>query len=315
MEYYIDETTFRFRMDDLTTFARLQLHSQDIDPVYPVLRHIMESRQYGDEARIWQTMLYLAYYNLPSALMAFACMPQPEDTRMMPDWVAKLPTGVERRGLRSPNLMRAHLWSYDERVGEHGAQWLRSFCVVDDTPRGYHVGFEAFWVGVQRIAYNGRWAAFKACDLLKHVLGWPLTFPDMRLQHCSGPLEGLHWCFAPLAPETSNLDELNARAAHIRAELRARGVELEWDQLETVLCDMNSMRKGHYYPGNDIDMMYQQAERARGNNTLDERDYAALLAARRAAIPREYLAEWTGRAVPDRERMRAYADRGRVIGR
>lgn len=55
---------------DLRTFAEWHVASQDIDPVYPVLADIEGELCRDDYERVWFTFLYVAYYNLPSAVMA-----------------------------------------------------------------------------------------------------------------------------------------------------------------------------------------------------------------------------------------------------
>jgi len=65
------------------------------------------------------------------------------------------------------------------------------------------------------------------------------------------------------------------------------------DQLETSLCDVNSLRKGHYYVGHDIDLMMKHLSGA-GEN---------FWTARRKVIPGEYLGELWGWQGVRKEKM------------
>src|SRR3954467_8565248 len=143
-----ERVTFQHRMNDLATFAKAHLASGDIDPVYPVLRGIIRERRLTYEEAFWQVSLYLAFYNLPSALAAFREHPLPS---VPYKYVLKYPTGVERRGLRDRRCMEEHFRSYLDVVGEDGPDWLSAQTSMEHGVQS----FSAFWEAAQTVKYNG----------------------------------------------------------------------------------------------------------------------------------------------------------------
>jgi hypothetical protein len=84
-------------------------------------------------------------------------------------------------------------------------------------------------------------------------------------------------------------------------ECRDRGVPFNGlDQLETALCDFNSLCKGTYYVGHDIDQQMDQLKNL-GREWWD---------ARKAAFPSGYLGEVSGWPGVRKELKRQYADDG-----
>lgn len=321
-----ENDTFRLRMNDLAVFAREHIRTDDIDPAYPVLRALIRRGELGVAESFWFVALYLAFYNLPSALRAFNDHPIP---RSMGDVIEphlfKLPTGVERRGLRDPLAMQAHLESYRAVVGFDGSSWLsRTSVEVLETPINSKTGylaftypvmsFNKFWAAAQTIRYNGRWAAFKWAELIADVLYYPLAFPDMRLKDCTGPLEGLKWLFFD-DDRIADLESQEEAARIVRGELLARGLDLPWEKLETVLCDFNSMRKGGYYVGHDIDLMMEQIERAFQRGTISGALRHELYRARLISFPLEYLGERRGWIGVDKRRKAAYRESSTILVR
>ena len=49
----------------LATFARGEVRSRDIDPVYPVLRWL--EREDDDEVALWRSLVYVGFYNIASS--------------------------------------------------------------------------------------------------------------------------------------------------------------------------------------------------------------------------------------------------------
>jgi len=253
--------------------------SRDIDPLYPVLRWV--TRAWEPERRLWFLALYVAHYNVCSALAALDATSEARSGANVPP---KLPIATERRGLRRPELMRVHLAGYWQ-LGPF-MSWL--------WPSAQSGAWEATWNLLDRVPYNGRWACYKWMDLLREVAGAPLRAPDLALEGASGPRQGLMRLGVPLTV---------AGATLIREALAQEGVALHWDELETVLCNFHEYRRGRYYVGHDIDELQHAIERA---PQLSDEWRDALWLARRETLPPAYLGELGG------ERSRAS---GRVIER
>lgn len=266
------------KLDDAAAFGLAHLASEDIDPAYPVLRHLYALYALGADRALWATVLYTTFYDLKSGIQAFKAVPEPG---RLPPGIAAMPTGVERRGLRGGRTAPF----IDGLLAELGERSLSEWLTEgwgDNPISNYFLLWEAW----QRVKGNGRWSAFKIAEILRRVHGLNIIAPDMRLKFCTGPLEGLRW----LMP--SGVDD-DARAEVVRREVRRRGLHVDWEHLETVLCDFNSMRKGHYYVGHDIDLMLEQANTAPGWLRND------LMDARASSLPASYLGEvkgWTGRS-------------------
>jgi hypothetical protein len=328
--------------EDLVTFGRHMLESQDIDPVYPVLRRLQERMGLTgtrDEQGLWLTVLYQAFYNLPSALAAFHRIGWSQGGKDAPirevieaAHLSELPIGVERRGLRG-GLVLDYLKGYWRAVYQEAADWYVAH--GDNRPsqrRWMRAGWSGeeseeerylkFWDQWQTVPYNGRWSAFKTAELLKEVHDFPMSAPDMRMQHCSGPREGLIWLYSLDLGGYKARDRikiLNEYGLRLRRALADRGLPLSWEHLETVLCNFNSMRQGRYYVGHDIDEMQTQILAAiernhfpgdQGRDQLQE-----LILARREALPERYLGEYNGRRTIDHDRMVEYALTGRILTR
>lgn len=147
-------------LSDVATFARLQLESQDMDPAYPILRARIASLP-NDEERHRYVFLYLAYYSLASAEIAY------NDPNAL-----KLPTGFERRGLRAEGDILKHRQSLSNLTWLSGyRRWLEGGLTGDR---------EADYLWIRDVTLrepwgNGRWAAYKAQPESEPVLtpsGW-----------------------------------------------------------------------------------------------------------------------------------------------
>lgn len=257
---------------DFCTFAQAQITSTDIDPVYPVLRNYFEEQRLSTEQCLWSLYLYVGSYHLGSAEWLWSLNPSP--ARLSES--IRIHTGVERRGFRGNGLLALNVNAMLEK-GRLQA-WVE---------QSVERGWEGVRAVFESIPYNGTWASYKWADLLKNVMGYPIDAPDIGLSggsHTSGSVAGLmrltefdyHRCATDLALQQSVLD----RARH-------RGVQFGgFDQLETALCDFNSLAKGTYYVGHDIDAMMGQINPG-----------SVLWSSRAAVIPAQYLGEvcgWSG---------------------
>jgi hypothetical protein len=321
--------------EDIVAFGTAMLSSQDIDPAYPTLRKLQERLGLTgtkNEQGLWLTVLYQAFYNLPSALAACHRIGWPVSQQGLCETrLHELPIGTERRGLRG-GMVRDYLWGYWMAVeGEatnwqivHSGErwvsqrrWMRHGWTGEDSEEERYL---KFWDQWQTIPYNGRWSAFKTAELLKEVHHFRMTAPDMRMQHCSGPREGLIWLYSlELKPYKAKdrIRILNDYGLRLRRALADRGLPLSWEHLETVLCNFNSMRQGKYYVGHDIDEMQEQLMAARERGLFQDWDegWTALIRARQEALPLTYLGEFNGWRGIAHDRMGEYARTGRILTR
>lgn len=279
----LDDRPYQERplFDSFVAFSKAQLHSGDIDPAYPVLKEVYRRRGYSPDQALWHTLLYVTWYNLGSAERAFGQYPDPPKSLDEP---LVLPTGTERRSFRGNDLARSHLNSLLDLSKPHGSliAWLR---------KASEKTGEEGWDGVrsefQRVKYAGPWSSYKLADLLAHVHDFPITASDLGIGGASetaGPIPGMviltGYDWKKCATDISVQRELLAHS-------RSRGVPFSGlDQLETCLCDFNSLSKGRYYVGHDID---QQMEHLRSASAAED-----FWTARRKAFPARYLGEANG---------------------
>jgi hypothetical protein len=268
---------------DMARFGRRLIQSGDIDPAYPVLKHLYQARSLDLEQALWQTAVYVAFYHLPSALAFYREHPSPG---RITDADAPFPCGIERRGLRGGKVVR-HLNHLSNEFRVFGiAQWITQGWGTD--PRQ---NFRVFTKQAMGLWNNGRWAAFKWAELLKKVHRLPLDAPDMCLEHCSGPREGLLMAYG--LPETTTTQRLNEQAMLLRCDL-AHNHNLhiaDWEELETLLCNWHSYRLGKYEIGHDIHEMYTVTEKARREGWLVDQDHQAIFEARAKSFATRWLKE------------------------
>lgn len=272
---------FMTDLEAFVAFSRLMLESHDIDPLYPVMRSLYKISELTEDAALQMTVTYLAFYNLPSALTAAQAWSEGKPT----PW--PMPIAVERRGHRDQTKLAKHFESLREVVQEYGGltPWLKG-CLGPDPVEN----FRKLYDRTQWVYGNGRWAAFKWVELLKEVHGFPVEAPDMMLKESSGPLDGLR----RFAPRAVGMSELEDKAVELRQFLRQNRVPVSWEQLETLLCNWNSLCSGHYYVGHDIDELQHQIIMAPGLPDFWE---SRLWEARAEALPHQYLGEkhnWIG---------------------
>jgi hypothetical protein len=286
---------------DFCRFSRGQVESGDLDPTYPVLARVYQHLPESD--RLWRTLLYLAWYSLGSAAKVGLVYPVPEP--IDPARLPVLPTGIERRGVRG-DAGRAKAAAFLNGVLEAvGTATLDGW--VSGLARGGSP--EEGWVKVrtalEAVPNAGPWASYKWADLLKSVHGLPITAPDIgsKLGETAGPipgmvrLTGMTWqeCCDP-----QRQHDLLKRAQDGGAGLNAL------DQLETALCDYNSLCRGNYYLGKDIDE--QQETLVRDNLG------PVWWAARAASFPARYRGEAMGWSGVRPVLKSVYRDTGRLVG-
>ncbi|AGT12739.1 hypothetical protein PHELEMICH_3 [Mycobacterium phage Phelemich] len=281
---------------DYGTWHRAQVSTGDIDPAYPVLRLVGDALGGGD-ALGWLVLRHVAYYHLGSALRSM----QEAPGAALPDRLLKLRTGTERRGNRDVRAFRRHWDTLRADVEDHGGpvRWLR--------PEATGVaGWEELTQRILAVHGNGRWAAYKLCEISAKVMGNPITAPDAGHAHSTGPRKGLARLFGAIEGNTPSVIALLDRQT---AELAAWLGEPDIAQVETSLCDFNSGCCGRYYIGKDIDEQQEHLLAVPSDLT------AVAFSARAGAFASKYRGEVGGWVGIDKARCRVYRDSGRIVTR
>lgn len=284
---------------DFCKFAKGQIASGDLDPTYPVLKRAFDSERLPQEIRLWRTLLYVTWYNLHSAEQAWTRFPEPQELPAH----TRYPTGTERRAFRGNDLAAHHvnmlLAQVRARYGGKLERWAEATVGAGGKP-----GWQAVRFAFQQIPYGGNWSSYKWADLLKSVLGYGITANDIGVGgggETAGPVPGMVRITGRNWQQVATDIGLQ-QAVHDAAV--ERGVPFNGlDQLETACCDFNSMCKGGYYVGHDIDV--QQEHLAHCSDTLKQ--------ARLASFPQQYLGEFGGWTGVRKERRAHYANTGEVL--
>jgi hypothetical protein len=279
-------------IDDFMEFAGHQLYSKDNDPVYEVLRELDLGAEF--------IHFYVAFYDLPSALQAWRAGMRAHNADEFPD-LARLRTGVERRGLRGGTNLINHLLQLNAKVqAEAKGDWDR-FCRMGKDWEGTNEYFRT-------IHGNGRWAAYKLSELCQKVLGYPLLPTDMGHKFSSSPRKGLALLFRDTPAHSDQSDaairKLDWLGEWLMGTLVDACHQVDIAQVETLCCDFHGLWKGGYYVGHDIDSMLESA--------LGTPVEAEILEARSKCFPHEYLGELNGWTGVVKHAKRAYKDKDEI---
>ncbi|WP_086559891.1 hypothetical protein [Streptomyces africanus] len=291
-------------LDDYLAFHRLQTSTRDMDPVYPVLRQMADSLSLTDEQRVWLVVCHVAYYHLGSALRAFAAVPDPARAS---DAVMDLPVATERRGHWSRRALHRHL-SAVQQVAREDPRGLSGWLMRGLDGGGPRDNWAMLSGRLLSIPGNGRWAAFKTCEMLQQVCGANVAAPDMGHAHSSGPRKGLGLLYSglPSGNGPAAVRELNRVSDGLVSLMAGAVPSVSVETAETSLCDFHSMSRGGYYPGHDIDKMQHQLDQVPSELA------GAAYAARLQELPRAYLGELNGWNGVDAGRRKVYRDTGRI---
>jgi hypothetical protein len=304
------------RFEELVEFMLHMHSSRDLDPLYPVLRKLQNN--FNREQGLWFSFLYVAWYNLPSAWAAFNMSTYP--TELLPLWLdPKWPTGTERRANRGGKVAE-HIQDYMLKIAGSRSQyrWYTKDLVLDDLDQATkEINWYTLNERIQSLFMNGRWAGYKHCEVLAKVNGIPVLAPHMGHANSSGPRQGLamiYDCSELTGNDPGTIAVLDEMSADLTFQLDQAlpGLNLEIEDVETILCNWKSLMKGKYYVGHDIDELQEQILRAEERGILSKESSRYLWRARKAVLPHEYLGELGGWEGVDRRRMAAYKDTGRI---
>lgn len=287
------------RWDDYARFHHLAVTSRDVDPVYPVLAHLVGASTPAEQVEA--VIIYLVYYHLGSGLAAHA---ERRAGQPLSDLPLLLPTATERRAHRDRRQLARHLASLHSISREHGG--LHRFLGAD-LPADAGQAWTVVRGRAEQIHGNGRWASYKLAELLQQVCHWPLAAPDMGMAGASGPAHGLRLLGLADGDSPAALETAGRVVADRLATAGLPGTDLS--VVETTLCDFHSLTHGGYYVGHDIDQMQTQLDKVPSAAT------PGAYAARAATLPPAYLGEVHGWVGVDRARSRRYRQSGDIVDR
>lgn len=303
--------------DDYARFHALAIETGDVDPVYPLLKALAPS--YGPQGMAWLSFLHVAYYDLGSAIRAYHTLGLRRPSQGALEQVLRLRCGTERRGHRSPRQLHAHLCALFD-LGEHYGDHYMAVRVISSRS-GIAPRYGDLLGGMLSIRGNGRWAAYKTCELMSHSLqqylgtdALALEPTNMGMRYSSGPRHGLHLLDPSLPTNESVLAirRLDAAAVRLVEDLTRSFIPASMATAETTLCDFHSLVKGRYYVGHDIDQMRLQLRRAMYDDPTGPA-FEALEQAYHAAAECFPPAYWGHE--PDRVRRSHYARTGEILTR
>lgn len=239
--------TNKRQLRNFTQFGRVLIRSGDIDPQFPLLRELYDQLGLDENTALWYTALYLVFYHLGSAVEAWRRYPEP-DVISTQDWSGDLPYTKQRRCFRGNDGGRRQLNALVEASDGDLQHW-----VEDLVGAGDEEGWTRVRAGATELPYHGPWSSYKFCDMMKFVHGYPITAPDIGTKPgaTAGPIAGLVSLTGLSREQCSEDTDLHLELLHIAQDT---GAEVDGlDQLESILCDWQSIINGRYYLGHDID--------------------------------------------------------------
>ncbi len=235
-----------------------QVATKDIDPVYPMLKELSRRWRLNDEQRAWLVVCHVVWYHPGSTLAGFQlcpsvdALPDTED-RMMASPLMKLPCGTERRSHRPKQPLVNHLLGLRRTFAPSGVTgWVEDLLNRCGAPKEAWLELSDELAG---LVGNGRWASYKTTEMLQKVCGYQIEAADAGHRYSSGPRRGLENIepACPIGNTPKDVRALDILTQHWADELG----EKDLAQVETSLCDFNSLLHGRYYLGHDIDSMQQ----------------------------------------------------------
>jgi hypothetical protein len=281
---------------DFIQFSNCQYASLDYDPFHPMLVHL--SRGLPREEALWLSTLYMAFYNIGSAYAAFKAG---DPLAPLPDWALKLPVGVQRRNLRGGGKVAQHLADFSRAARQRGS-------IHNLLTEGFVGDVRQDWaqlkLNVGAVWGNGRWSVYTSSELYQKANGLAVWPCDIMNDGSSGPAAGLSklYCVPIEEQEPAVLDPLadsffNYTKRRVKTNIfyLPKG-HFDYAMLESQLCDFNSLLKGRYYVGRDIDRDQERIVKAEELlRLMNQRvSLGAVWEARAAVFAKRYLGEFSG---------------------
>ncbi len=241
--------------EDLITFGKSLLKTEDLDPMYCAV-----TRAGIDSATLHRLMLaYSCLYHLGAA----AKIAEKKGAQF---WKTlrlaaendglKWPRGAERRHWRGANATNsAH---YLDDVFGFPEDVLRYWCSGSTSIHGaLPQTFSEVSKRVQKATGFGPWIAFKVADIGERILGYAISFKDCELGIYKDPRQGAALAgfgFKDYAITDAEMKQVCAQyVAYFKAFKAppAKDRRCNIQEVETIFCKFKSHHNGHYPMGKD----------------------------------------------------------------
>lgn len=237
---------------DFFIFSKKEIQCLDFDHFQPIFYEITKNENL--ERALWGSFLYMAYYNEAAAYLVFT------DTKTLTIPKEKylyLPIGKMRRNLRGGKIVH-HISSFIEQVKHHGSIFkFITHGFTGNQEKDFQIAFE----NLHSIWGNGRWASFTTTELFQKINHINIIPKNIMNAGSTGPLFGLKTLMgANIERNINKLNNLtdqlfNKVAKHLDPKIYYLQNPNQFDHgmFESLLCNFNSLMKGDYYIGRDID--------------------------------------------------------------
>lgn len=292
-------------LEQFAFFHQEMVDTNEMDPVYPVLKEMGRLLDLDKEDLTWLVHVYVAYYDMGSALNCFEENPQP---RIPSNPTLNRFCATERRGHRDPYRFKPHFQSLVSIAESNGGlySWITKYLTNDPKQ-----SWRAIQAPLEIIYGNGRWASYKISEMLQKVIDLPIEAPDMGHANSTGPRDGLAYLYnnLPTGNKTQDIATLDSISNDLVSKLTTHGVSAKIEEVETSLCGVKSLINGHYYIGADIDKMQESLDKQPCSLT------PIAYEARKNVFPHRYLGELNGWNGIDKDRLKAYKETGVILTR
>lgn len=272
------------KVRDFALFSNALVRSGDIDPQFWILKEYYARYRMSRNRALWHSLIYLAFYHWGSALEAFKRYPEP-DIIDKADWVTGEEFTKQRRLFRGSKNYFAltHLNATIVAADGDLAAWMDKLIEPANTKKeAWTLVRNAF----EALPYSGPWSSYKWCDITKFIHDFPITAPDIGTKPgaTAGPIAGLKSVTGYSWERCADDTKLHWYLYKMLVE--DFGVPFQGlDQMESCLCDWQSVLKGNYYIGHDIDRDLAQIANTKQKERLE------ILAARHRMFDHRLLGE------------------------
>lgn len=216
-------------------FCSQMLVTRDYDPNYFIVKGVVESRGYSEEEIFRYCITFNGFYWFNSADLFF------QDNSLDP---SKMKHGTSRRGFRGTRKVIDFI---------NAGMRLRDF-VLRGKFRGETGWSEIYYSFMNGLPGCGPWSAFYLTDMMKVILGRPITSPNFGHLGSSPRGTGPNACLSyitgiPIEKLIGN-EPLHKQ---IYLETLERTPWTGMEEMESCLCNYLSLHKGKYFVGRDID--------------------------------------------------------------
>ena len=258
-------------LKDFDLFSRALIGSKDVDPVYPLVKHMLTLDEFKEVEPEWFIFCYVGFYCLESGIKMVRLMPKRSDwdSSQFREFRTKVRKfGHERRGTarnvdRQIEMFEAIVGFLDDlekhKIGEMNSPLIDSNLDFRD--------------GIESLPNHGGWASFKIAELFEKSLGYSqFKIPDLGLEGRNpnsndNAVGGLRWLFGrEIKYDKSIYKNWNEFGFNL-----AKGWGVDIGEVETCLCKFHKLKTGKYFIGHDIQEFVEL------KNVLGEKSYKKLL--------------------------------------